>query len=459
MNLHRIVLSVFLSILFSCGKDDSKGPNDSLSPDENGERKTDGTSFDFSVTGTLNLPDASHVYVLAPENFSTNLAEVNENGEFAIGVEKSKPYCVVFIDSTKTGADMVVGKFSSGSLNSLALGNAEAGEINIGSLAIPTGLIGDDSKNVESSKSFSEIIGEFGLSESTAETLGSVDDIIGRYANPDVDNNGKIDGEEGSEFPLDFHNRFVAVKEDNSNYTFTDLKNAFLPNDANIKYQSTGIIPKIDKDKFDTEGKEYSWTFQTATILHANACKNGPADTEELPANTPCIAEALDSFYSNQQAINVQDNPPEGDYKLEVGDHTFTWTGIKFSNLTSPTGFLAIFVKYNVDSNDKLQSISYKFQVKSEDGEYRLATQEEIDLIVKKDSSSVSLKVDGHSDDVSIGFNIPLKPEGEMKLKDITSQSVQGLDVSDVQKGVEFSRFQAGAGISYDDKLGMRFFF
>ena len=55
--------------------------------------------------------------------------------------------------------------------------------------------------------SYDDLLSGLGLSAAAAEYLGSVDDLSLRYANPDIDGDGKIDLEQDRRYGLDFHVR------------------------------------------------------------------------------------------------------------------------------------------------------------------------------------------------------------------------------------------------------------
>lgn len=456
---YALVLSL---ALFSCQKTDDGTEKDRNTESES-EEKNDENAEDKKpktvLTGKVAIDQATHAYIVAPDDFDVTVAKVVDS-KFSADLDPSKPYSISIIDSQKSGVSMTVGRFATGTLDSVAISNDELSKtIDLGTLSVTTQLASDGVAILASNVAKTDLIEQMGLSEGAAKTLGEVDNTIARYSNPDIDGDGVVDSESGNSFPLDFHNRFTPIKDESTAYEFDDMINKFLPATTVFQYQSTGIIPEFDLSDYFDSTNTYSWTFSTQTVLHSNGCTSGLTSGDALAASTECIVNGADDQYGKKAAINVESVPPTGTYTLKIGTHTFQWPNIEFNDLASGKGFLALFIRYNVNTDNMLTSISYQYRIKTDSDTYELASQSSIDLIIKNNSSYLSLKIDGNSDDKSIGIPIPETPEGDVLLNTLTSKEVQGVDLSEVINGINIDRVKQNPGLSYDDKLGMRFFF
>ena len=393
--------------------------------------------------------DATHVVARNTATGETRSAEIDgESGEFAVELDRDQPWVISWVNADAEGADMLVGRFGCGSLDTVApAADAEAmdmGDVDpAGSGAAATDLGEEQCRDA------------MGISDEAAETFGELDDASLNSLNPDVDGNGILDTEENKQFALEFHNRFYARDEAGNGLTMEDLKNAFPPADARYSHSGTGIIPAFSDNALPGAGHgPYQWTF--AADVQSSSCDT-PGD---VMAGTACrISPDANSYTEQNLGIEVS-TPPVGQYRLQAGDYTLTWTGVRVSDFSAGKGFLALFTRFDVSDAGQLTGVSYQWMKKGSDGIYTQATSEEIHLIVKKDSPRISLKVDGMNSGKSLGAAIPRTPAGSVSLDpDSPSLILQGLDAADLDAGIAWERVLENPGISYDDKLGMRFFF
>jgi len=430
-----------------------------------------------SVTGTLALStlwlaggNVSQVVAVDPESGKTAYATVGTDGSFDLKIDKSKPWVIGYVDDTKTGSDMLVSSFASGSLDTLSPGT-DTTKVSMGKVDVTKGQATMD-------LSAADLLTSIGMSKEAADTMGSVDDVSRRYSNPDIDSNGQVDAVEGKAYMIDFHNRFVAKKADGSgDYLITDMKNAFLPDDVVFNYSGTGIFPQIPAaDLGGTAPASYEWSFSVAMPTASNGGQlcSGMAAGQDIPAGTACSLNYTDNTGADNNALtfNMETaNLKAGDYTLKVGDKSYVWKNVAVSDFSAGEGFLALFIRFDVDDAGKLTGLSYKWQKKGADGKYTLATEEDIKLIVKPQSDGsnfggfVSMKYQNDESKGSLGVPIPEQPQGSIVFANVVDDN-QSLVISGsvltkdmVKAGLSFSDFPANAGISYDDKLGMRFFF
>jgi hypothetical protein len=223
----------------------------------------------------------------------------------------------------------------------------------------------------------------------------------------------------------------------------------------------------------------YKWKFSVAmpTANNGGQVCDGMDAGDEIPANTECKLEHQNNTGANGDDVFVfgmeTAELKAGDYTLKVGSKTYSWTNVAVSDFSAGEGFLVLFIKLNT-SGGKLTGLSYKWQIKGSDGKYTLASDEAIKLIVKNGSDEddqdyggyVSLKYKGDEAKGSLGVMIPRKQKDDIVFKTAIEKNNGTVNITGseltaamVKAGVAFAHFAENPGISYDDKLGMRFFF
>lgn len=459
--------------------DTAANPDDPAKTDDpNKDNKSILTNSDpnaIPVTGSLSLSTlalttgaVSHVIAVDTESGKVAYAEVKTDGTFELGIGKEHPWVISYVDDSKSGSDMIVSSFASDSLDTLSPGKdttkVELGAVDVSAAKATMGL------------SATDLLTSIGMSAGAAATMGSLDDVSLRYSNPDIDNNGKIDVVEGKFYGIDFHNRFTAHNGTGGQYSIQDMKNAFYPDDTKFTYTGTGIFPQIPKDDFGgTDPTSYEWSFSVDMPVAGNggAICAGKVSGDTLAAGTACSLTKQDNVGSDGNALTFgmeTANLAAGDYTLKAGGKTFFWKNVAVSDFSAGEGFLTLFIRIDVDTgSDKVTGISYKWQKKGADNTYSLATAEEIKLIVKSSESGssgyVSLKYQGDEAKGSLGISVPMTPSGSVTFADLKADDnsvyVNGtvLTRDMVKAGIPFSDLTSNPGISYDDKLGMRFFF
>ncbi len=401
-------------------------------------------------------------------------AEVKEllsEGEEGSGSPEATPWTVTYVDSTKTGKDMIVSRFAANTLDTLSPVSGTNSRLRLGN--VTPALDGAAATDI----SYTDILSGIGMSEATATTFGAIDDISLRYINPDIDNDGILDMPvldlEGNmtgnqkKFILDFHNRFTFSSPSDNQITPVDLKNRF-PDEAaggianlTLTYNGTGIIPELEKAEFTAAPTEYTWTFSEAVDLGtSNHCNEAPSSTS-LAANTACTKPyTVNPDYERYQLGLEVALPKNGTYELKAGGKTFTWTNVKVSDFSAGVGFVALFTKLNVDSNDKFTGFDFKYMRKTASG-WEAASTETLALIVKGKGGFFSMKIDGTNSGKQCGTYVPKTSTGSVAFASAElhcQNDSNGAIEAALKAGLDWSRF-SDAGISYDDKLGMRFFF
>jgi len=457
----------------ACGKksdDDTQASSTTMATDDT----SDPTKI--AVAGTLILQslrldgeDVSHVVAVNTQTGATAVAEVSDDGTFELDLDKQQPWVLNYVDDSKTGADMIVSTFASDTLDTLNAGadsaSLDMGEVDVSAVKAAMSTAADD------------FLASINMSASAAATVGAIDDVSLRYSNPDIDNNGTIDALEGKSYLIDFHNRFNAKTANGTLLGITDLKNTFYPDDVVFFYTGTGIFPQIPRsDLNDTAPSTYSWKFSVDMPTAGNGGNlcSGLGANATIAAGTSCeltysnnVGADGDKYFTfNLETANLK----AGDYTLAVGGKTYQWTNVAVSDFSAGEGFLALFIRMDVDTNNKLTGVSYQWKKKTASG-FALATSEEVKLIVKSGDEGfggyISLKYQGDESKGGLGVQVSVKaPEGSVVFADSLAADDGAVNVNGsvltkdmVKAGVDFADFTTNPGVSYDDKLGMRFFF
>lgn len=410
---------------------------------------------------TLRAGTPTHVVAINTEsNWKKSVVAIGSDGTFSLPIEKGSPSVLAYVDSTKTGSAMLVSKFGAGSLDTLAPSASTSQDITLGT-------VDASSSTASSSTSTNDLVTAMGITTATADTLGAVDDIGLRNINPDIDNNGVIDAQENKNIILDFHNRFQA-KNGSTSYFMDDMKNQFLPDSVTWEYTGSGVVPELEKSWFTSAPTTYSWKFSAPMTMNSN-CDGSTTSGNVHPADTACnrTFDPNSEYNRNYQRyqLSVEVKPPaDGTYTLTVADKTYTWTNIKVSDFSAGKGFIALFIKFNVNSDNRLTGFDWKWQKKGANNSYSLASQEELDLLVKGDGGFLSLKIDDTSK--NLGVIIGKQPTGSFNFLTAAAGinaggvELQNINISEINSGLLWTRVNwTTPGISYDDKLGMRFFF
>lgn len=473
IRFHRLLCLALICTLGACKKKDDKNSDPAAAgdpagetEDKDGDGQPDGptgpgegqvTLAGSLAIGLLRLQDKTptHVIAMEPESNSFATAEVNEDGTFELYIDKELNWVVTFVDSTGTGSDMLVSRFGSGELDTIAT-NSETTDVDLGELDTTAEKAGGTIPQ-------GDLLTSLAMSEEASVQYGAVDDVSLRYVNPDIDGDGQIDAVAGQKLTLDFHNRFN-FKKNGADLAMKDIKNAFPPENASLEFSGSGVMPWFEDSVYNEPVSAYTWKFSADVSLGTNGgvlC-DGYTSGQLLPANTACNMEIVAGASNNIPSIELT-AAVDGTYELTAGGKTFTWTNVKVSDFSAGTGFIALFVRMDVNNDNKLTGISYKWQRKNGDGTYSLATAEELKLLVSSGGGYVSLKVDGANSGKELGVKLPLEPEGAMTFADAEyGEAVHlpdGVTEAEVKAGLAWSRVLENPGISYDDKLGMRFFF
>lgn len=434
MNAQRLVSFALALLALGCGSDTgqkvgisgrvSRAVSGSAKPAEAGAR----------VTHVMAVTASS-------QNVQRVLAEVDADGSFALDVDGARPWVIVFLDATRVGSDMVLGVFRAQALDTLPA-SAAASDVRLGNVEVVDGAAAGDVP-------YASLLAALGIDPDAAADLGEVDDICLRYVNPDVDGDGVIDAEqEGRQFGLDFHVQ-LAMQVDGRAATVADLVGAFLPAGAVPSYGGTGIYVSYPQGYAGDEGAAVRFD-DDATIVRTGVA-GGPA---WVGAGTPLSGNALvANRYGDMRSFGVFAAPghplPQGRYQFSVGGRTLTFDHVRTPSdmmLAGLHGYLLPFIRLVPEDPDcrgrcPLAGVDYEWR-RLVDGEWRVATAEELALFVGDQGGYLSIRRGSELTGEGLGVTIPAtSPSGTLDV-------FEGLLSTDV----------CHLGLSVDDKLGMRAF-
>lgn len=430
----------------------------------------DGGGGDFTLSGVVTASasivpassrnaanDASsrvitHVMAVNPETAAARrtIAEVGTDGSFRLSVEAGKPYVLVFIDSAAVGADMVVGIFRAGTLDTIS--PQLAGHLDLGDVKV------DPSRHTATMGiSYDALLAGLGLSTGAAEYLGSIDDLSLRYANPDIDADGVIDLEQDHEYGLDFHVRSDMRRGSAGGPSFTvdDITNQFLPDsgpDVATPVYNLASIYVVYPQSLDSTAYIPSGV-QSTRLANGADFRATSADGSNLPSGTSFSALGFGDRlgwgpdYDLEHVAGLELPGSDGmpatlAYTLGAVGKTLTFTNVVTRTKASLTdaGTLAIFIRLKVDGGN-ISQVDYAWKKRVSASQWVSATAEEIAVTIGSDGGYVSFHR-SPSWANEVGLTIPPAPSGTVPW----TLDRTGPDVI------------CGLAVSYDDKLGLRHF-
>ena len=423
-----------------------------------------------TTSHTLDLPGGgveaakhvTHVIGVTPSSQNTRrvVAEVKPSGEFTLDLDPSRLWVLVFVDASKVGTEMIAGVFRAKGLDTLA--PLKKGTADLGEIKAKDGV-------AEAALSYDALLSALGVDATSALYLSSVDDMCLRVVNPDVDGNGKIDALEGDakgapDFRLDFHVQF-GMRTDHQ-VSIDDMVGAFLPDTVTLSYGGTGIYTSFPARAFADGWQSTAWSSFDEVVHYAPMGGMGPGAprSTEPPAQVP-RADMSVSGYGDHASLGLMAVPgfdlPQGKYRFGIDGTTLTFAGIRTptdSQLAAAESFIMPFVKL-VPSDEScttacaLSKIEYEWR-KRTDGGWIAATAGEVALIAGEQGGFLSIRL-GNDANKSAGWVIPgTAVSGSVAW----SASVNPDAATKAAVAVATTADLCHVGLSYDDKLGMRYF-
>jgi hypothetical protein len=433
-----LALSISALILTAgCG-----GKSDSNGTDSN-SFKVHGNLSQVSGFSSFSDPKMiTDVIAVSPSSHEQRLGTISGTS-FSIDIQPGEPWIIVFVDRSRVGLDMIVGKFKSGVLDTIRPSDSGS-DANLGTVEFSEETVTSSASAVPSI-SFDTLLAAIGMDSASAAFFGSMDDICLRYVNPDINNNGVLDVVEGlDDIFLDFHNRFQP-RVNQSPVSISNLKNSFLPDSTVFQYTSTGVVFEISRDAFSVPS---SYEFKFSNPVNLGNSTILARDTFHQQSYTD------NAFYGRYQMFIETIVPPSGQYDVRVGGTTFTFSDVIVPDLSARDGFILPFIRFNVNEDETVSGISWKWMKKSGDT-WVLATSSEVELAVAEDTGFVSTYIDGthQNTNVKVGFRIGRDVTGTTSLSNAVLENISLSAAS----ALTFNRY-GHLGVSYDDTLGMRYF-
>ncbi len=408
----------------------------------------------FAVSGQLGSFSSSGIHSLVTINGKTITDVIAVNTQtheqrlgtisgtsFSVDITPDVPWIIIFADRNQTGPDMIVAHFQSSVLE--ALRPSDPGSANLGTVSF-TDVLSSGNIAASPSISFAELLEAIGMSSGDASFFGELDGVALRYTNPDVNNNGALDVvEDLYELRLDFHNRYTP-RVAGVVATMSNVGNAFLPDNTDFRYDSTGVIFEVAKTAFSAPSS-FQYQFSASATLVGGAT---------VPANTYQTQSFSDNPLYERYQFDVETiQPPSGQYDFRIGSNTYTFSDITVPNLSLREGFILPFVRFNVRDDNTVSGISWKWMKKTSGG-WTQASAAEIALVVVQ-TGTVSVYIDGDNltSNKNIQWSLAQDPTGTVSMG---SAQLSNLTASE-SAAVVYSRF-GHLGISYDDAFGMRYF-
>ncbi len=259
--------------------------------------------------------DNAVTHVMAVSPVPGDLQKVlvpTDNGAFDIDVETGRPWTLVFVDADQVGADMVKGVLRSDTLDSFLPETPDDVEL---------GYISIDGRDATMAGSSVDLDTALGLSRHTLATIGGLDDIAVRYANPDVDGDGLLDVEQEHLARLELHLEYNLTAGDRP-ATPDDL--VARPDQIGYAHRGTGIYGRLP-DAFGPVDRDHAYlTFEQPFYGYAV----GP--------DTPAVApgdHVTYLTYGDSRTFGVFARPdqpvPSGNYHFQSGMRHLDFTMVR----------------------------------------------------------------------------------------------------------------------------------
>lgn len=404
----------------------------------------------------------THVMAVNPssQNPVRVVSPVASSGTFSLALEPGHPWVLVFVDSSRVGADMIAGIFRAATLDTVAPampGTADLGMVQV----MPDG-------SAAAGIDYEALLSALHLSGDDAALLGAVDDVCLRYVNPDIDADGMIDQmQPGHDFRLDFHVQFGLRTgtggPNGGNATIADIVGNFLPATTGFNYGGVGIYVSQPAAYSPIDAATTWASFEQPITYYPGGMNPAPrtaAAAERIPGSDLMLGTLGDTRSEGIYAAAGADMP-QGNYSWGVGTHTLTFTNVRThsnARLSAAADFIMPFIKLvpsdtSCTSACRLAAVEYQWMKRTEAG-WIPATASEVALIVGELGGYVSFARSFDNGLERGGFTIPtVNTMGSIPW---ASARLEGLSAADLEALT--SDQICHLGLSYDDKLGMRMF-
>ncbi len=231
------------------------------------------------------------------------------DGTFSIDVEPGRPWALVFLDANQRGSDMVHGILRADTLDTFV--PVTGGDIDLGEISI-------DNREATMAGSSEDLDNALGVSRRTLATLGGIDDIALRYANPDIDGDGLFDTFQAR---LDIHGEYT-IHASGRAATADD----FVGNAVSIDYQhvGTGLYARLPDGFGTVDHADADVTFDQPYYGYFAGAESGPiAAGQPVDELTFGDDRTFGVFCRADHAI------PSGTYSFRSGAHTLDFSFVR----------------------------------------------------------------------------------------------------------------------------------
>ena len=429
-----------------------------------------GNGFSISgkvrTTGSLSpgklpaaAPDAqvTHVMAVSPssQDAARVVAEVGADGTFDLQVDPSRPWVIVFIDASQVGDAMVLGVYKADVLDALPPAK-DGGKVDLGNVTIVDGKATGDI-------SYASLLAALGIDAGAADDIGALDDLCLRYVNPDIDGDGVLDVDQnGHNFGLDFHTHF-SLRAGDHDATVADVVGDYLPDDTAITYGGAGIYVSFPA-AFGSGGAAGVRFDDPVTV---STFGPGGGTTAFAAGTVLSGATLIENNFGDMRSFGVYaaagHDLPQGVYHFIVGGTTLTFSHVRThtdAELAAATHFIMPFIRFvprdaGCVSGCTIAAIDYTWRKREASG-WVTASPADLALVVGDQGGYISIRRQFDDGSEQAGFVIP-KDEASgsipwaassANLADLDAAGLAAMTTDDV----------CHLGLSYDDKLGMRFF-
>jgi hypothetical protein len=450
-----LFLALTASLALACGKSDTQPASFHIT----GTAPT-GALNGLTVAGSRTV---THVMAVNPQTASPDrvVDAVASDGHFDLQVTAGRPYVLVFIDSTQRGTDMIVGIFKADTLDTVAPVHTD------GTLDLKNVGIDPNHRVASAGISYDALLTQLGLSADAALTLGAVDDLSLRLANPDIDGDGQIDAlAAGQTYWVDFHVRTENMRIGGVNgaeATVADIVGKYLDaSGANAGYTAFNLASIYANSPTAFDGATY--------VANGSLSNGGGFTATQSGGSTPDSPSSYSgSPYSDRQQWGPDYNlasvqmPGSGGAPARLVYSLAGGKALTFPNVITRTqtelesvGTVVPFLKINTTDGTPVSvitSVDYTFMKRTSATEWVAATDEEVGLIVNDNGAFVNFYLGSKSTPAS--FKLPRQASGSVTW---SASNTTGSGASATQIAQAKPSDICSMAISYDDKLGLRMF-
>ena len=283
-----------------------------------------------------------------------------EDGYNEIDLDKNGTHLLGLISNSGTARSIGstistlgnIGIISNG-LDSLPLSDDASDNIDLGDLT-------DSDETFESVINSTTISDNTGYSKDTLSGFGQFDETTMKFLNPDINQNGIYDSEEGIQwsFQVNYNIELTVTSADFDNDVIETSVSSINPSISYQLFHNGSLDPD---DNFDYQGTNVNDNIRLYFPETSNIVDN---------YSNPITYRA--SYYTDQNQFafdtypgGMNPLPPyDGDYVIQVYDKNYYLDNIKF--LKPANGYenmIVIIYKQNIDGNGNVISVSWKWKV------------------------------------------------------------------------------------------------